>query len=224
MNIKNNLEGLLKEIPAHVKLVAVSKTMPPPAVMEAYEAGHRMFGENKAQEMISKQSGLPKDIKWHFIGHLQRNKVKQIVPFVDIIHSVDSFRLLNEISKEAIKISRVIDCLLQFHIATEESKFGFDREEAVKMVDADSFQSLANIRICGVMGMATWTGKFDLVRKEFKGLVGIFNQLKSGYFNNNPDFKEISMGMSGDYKIAIEVGSTIIRVGSAIFGERYHSA
>jgi PLP dependent protein len=222
MDIKKNLEVLLKEIPEHIQLVAVSKTMPASAILTVYDAGHRIFGENKAQEMIAKQPGLPGDIKWHFIGHLQRNKVKQIASFVDMIQSIDSVRLLNEINKEAGKAKRVIDCLLQFHIASEETKFGFDLQEVNEMLRTDSFQLLSNVRICGVMGMATWTDNRSLIRKEFRELVEIFHQLKSGYFIDSPFFREISMGMSGDYRIAIEEGSTIVRIGSAIFGERIY--
>jgi PLP dependent protein len=224
MDIKRNLEEILKQIPENVKLVVVSKTMPVAAILEAYNTGHRVFGENKAQELINKQQSLPGDINWHFIGHLQRNKVKQIVPFVSMIESVDSERLLREINKEGSKAKRVIDCLLQFHIATEDSKFGFDRQEAFEMLGSKEFRALSHVRICGVMGMATWTEDTTLIRKEFRSLSSIFIELRQKYFPDPTFFNEISMGMSGDYKIAIEEGSTIIRIGSAIFGERHYSA
>lgn len=224
MDIKSNLEEILKQIPENVKLVAVSKTLPVVSIIEVYNTGHRVFGENKAQELINKQPSLPEDINWHFIGHLQRNKVKQIVPFVSMIESVDSERLLKEISKEGAKSKRVIDCLLQFHIATEDTKFGFDRQEAFDMLGSKEFKTLSHVRICGVMGMATWTEDTTLIRNEFRSLSVIFQELKEKFFPDSKFFKEISMGMSGDYKIAIEEGSTIIRVGSAIFGERHYSA
>lgn len=224
MDIKRNLEEILKQIPDNVKLVVVSKTMPVVSILEAYDNGHRIFGENKAQELLNKQPSLPDDINWHFIGHLQRNKVKQIIPFVSMIESVDSERLLKEISKEGAKAKRVIDCLLQFHIATEDSKFGFDRQEAFDMLGSKEFKALSHVRICGVMGMATLTEDTTLIRNEFRSLSVIFQELKENFFPEYRFFKEVSMGMSGDYKIAIEEGSTIIRIGSAIFGERPHSA
>jgi len=220
MNIKDNLDFFIKEIPDNVTLVAVSKTKPEGDIILAYNEGQRVFGENKAQELINKQPKLPQDIRWHFIGHTQTNKVKYIAPFVSLIESVDSPKLLKEINKQALKNERIIDCLLQFHIASEQTKFGLDYEEAREILNSDVFKSMKNIRICGVMGMATFTKDEPVVRKEFKNLKMIFEKLKSNYFKDEDYFKEISMGMSGDYKIAIEEGSTIIRIGSAIFGER----
>ncbi len=220
MSIKDNLSVLLKEIPENVKLVAVSKTKPIEDILEAYNAGQNIFGENKAQEMIAKQPQLPENIHWHFIGHMQTNKVKHIAPFVALIEAVDSLKLLKEISKQANKINRVIDCLLQFHIATEETKFGLDFDEAKEILDNPEFKIMKNIRITGVMGMATFTDNTELIRKEFRTLKDYFYKLKENYFSDKDYFKEISMGMSGDYKIAIEEGSTIVRIGSIIFGAR----
>ncbi len=220
MSIKDNLSVLLKEIPENVKLVAVSKTKPIEDILEAYNAGQKIFGENKAQEMIAKQPQLPENIRWHFIGHMQTNKVKHIAPFVALIEAVDSFKLLKEINKQANKINRVIDCLLQFHIATEETKFGLDIDEAKEILENPEFKIMKNIRITGVMGMATFTDNTKLIRREFRTLKDYFYKLKENYFSDEDYFKEISMGMSGDYKIAIEEGSTIVRIGSLIFGAR----
>jgi hypothetical protein len=218
--IAENLERLKNEIPETVKLVAVSKTKPAETIMEAYNAGHRRFGENKAQELISKQPGLPADIQWHFIGHLQRNKVKYIAPFVSMIESVDSFRLLREINKQGKKNERVIDCLLQFHIATEESKFGLDMNEAREIMNSPDFPLFKNIRINGVMGMATFTDNEEVITREFRQLKSYFDVLQKDFFSGEPSFKEVSMGMTGDYHIAIREGSTMVRIGTAIFGER----
>lgn len=218
--IAENLSLVLKELPEHVQLVAVSKTKPPSFIIEAYDAGERHFGENKALEMRDKSLELAEDIKWHFIGHLQRNKVKYIIPSVHLIHSVDSFRLLQEINKEAIKKDRVVNCLLQFHIAKETSKFGFSIEEANQVLTSEEFLLLKNVNIVGVMGMATFSEDKNLVRSEFKILKTVFEELKSTVFSEKSDFKEISMGMSGDYLLAIEEGATIVRVGSSIFGSR----
>ena len=220
MSVKDNLQKILKELPGNVRLVAVSKTKPNELIREAYNAGQRVFGENKAQELISKQPELPKDIKWHFIGHLQTNKVKYITPFVSMIESVDRLKLLKEVNKQAKKNERTVDCLIQFHIADEETKFGFSKEEAVEMLESELYQSFNNVRIAGVMGMATFTEDMEQVRKEFRVLKNIFNFFKKEYFKDNDDFKEISMGMSGDYQIAIEEGSTNVRIGTAIFGKR----
>jgi pyridoxal phosphate enzyme (YggS family) len=220
MNIAGKLEKLKSEIPSHVKLVAVSKTRTYGDIMEAYDAGHRVFGENKAQEMIAKQPDLPEDIQWHFIGHLQRNKVKYLAPFVSMIESVDSLRLLAEINKQAAKHERVIPCLLQFHIASEESKFGLDMPEAEDLLKSEPYAGMDNIRICGVMGMATFTDDEAILRKEFSTLREIFEKLRRTYFTDDESFREISSGMSGDYMLAIEHGSTIVRVGTAIFGAR----
>lgn len=220
MEIKYNLEKIKKLIPSYVQLIAVSKTKPEIDILEAYKSGQRVFGENKAQEMAGKYQNLPKDIQWHFIGHLQTNKIKYISPFVTLIHSVDSAKLLLSIDKEAKRNNRIIDCLLQFYIATEESKFGFDLEEANALLNSDAFKYMNNIRISGVMGMATYTENEQLIRNEFKQLAEIFRDLKNNYFNNTNSFKEISMGMSGDYQIAIEEGSSMLRIGSSIFGDR----
>ena len=221
MIVKENLNNLAKEIPDNVRLVAVSKTKPVEDILEAYNAGQRVFGENKTQELIKKHPELPDDIQWHFIGHLQTNKVKYLVPFVSMIESIDRFKLLKEINKQAFKVERTIDCLLQFHIATEDTKFGLDMEEAEEILNSEEYSDMKNIRICGVMGMATFTSEELIIRKEFRLLKNIFDQIKIKYFNKEDYFREISMGMSGDYKIAIEEGSTIVRLGSAIFGERY---
>lgn len=210
---------LLHELSAkNVTLVVVSKTQPPERVMEIYRQGQRIFGENRAQEMLEKRAALPADIEWHLIGHLQTNKVKLIAPFVRLIHSVDSLRLLEEIDKQALKFNRTIDCLLQFHIAREETKFGLDEEEAVELLRSETFRQLKNIRICGVMGMATFSDDTALVRSEFRHLKAIYDNLKKAFFSENPHFREISMGMSGDWRIAVEEGSTMVRVGSLVFG------
>ena len=220
MNIKSNLQEIQKQIPPHVKLIAVSKTKPNEDILEAYHTGQLMFGENKAQELQLKYTQLPKDIQWHFIGHLQTNKIKYIAPFVHLIHSVDSFKLLVEIDKEAKKNDRIIDCLLQFYIATEETKYGFDMDEAELSLGSEIYSTLKNIRVVGVMGMATYTEDEQLIRTEFKQLKMYFDTLKTKYFGNNEYFKELSMGMTSDYHIAIQEGSTMVRIGSAIFGER----
>ncbi|MCC7453713.1 MAG: YggS family pyridoxal phosphate-dependent enzyme [Crocinitomix sp.] len=218
--IAKELELIKGSIPGSVTLVAVSKTKPLELLKEAYAAGQRHFGENRVQELEEKYNALPKDICWHMIGHLQSKKVKTIAPFVHLIHGVDSFKLLAEINKQALKNNRTIDCLLQFFIAQEETKFGFDLEEALEMLGSDEFAALKNIRLVGIMGMATFTDDTDQIRTEFKTLASYFDQLKSTHFENVASFKEISMGMSGDYAIAIEEGSTMVRIGSAIFGGR----
>ena len=220
MQIRKNLLEFLELIPNNVNLVAVSKTKPVEAIKEAYDAGQRIFGENKVQDMVAKAAELPNDINWHFIGHMQTNKVKQIAPFVKLIHAVDSLKLLKEINKHALINNRVIDCLLQFHIADEETKFGLNLFEATEILNNIKLLELNNINIAGVMGMATFTSDVQQVRREFKQLHNFFNTLKNDFFINKPSFKEISMGMSGDYKIAIEEGSTMIRIGTKIFGSR----
>jgi hypothetical protein len=187
---------------------------------EAYEAGQRMFGENKVQEMVIKHSQLPADIEWHFIGHLQTNKVKYLAPFISLIHSIDSLSLLKEVNKEAEKYNRIIDCLLQFHIATEETKFGLNIEEAQDLLDSDEYKAMKNIRITGVMGMSSFSDDQELVRREFKSLHDCYYMLKIHYFKNSDPFEIISMGMSGDYLIAIAEGSTMVRIGTSLFGER----
>jgi hypothetical protein len=221
--IKENLQKIKQNLPGHVKLVAVSKTKPNKDIMQAYNAGQRVFGENKVQELTAKYEELPKDIEWHFIGHLQTNKVKYIAPFVSLIHAVDSIKLLKTINKEAVKNERVIDCLLQFHIAEEESKFGLDWKKAEDILTSDVYKSLSNVRITGVMGMATFTDDELKITDEFKRLHRFFESLKSEYFSGNDSFKELSMGMSNDYLLAVAQGSTMVRIGSTIFGERnYH--
>ena len=220
MGIQENLTDLLQQLPSGVKLVAVSKTKPVEIIKEALQTGHSIFGENKVQELIAKQEQLPVEIEWHYIGHLQRNKVKFIAPFVALIHAVDSIKLLGEINKQAIKNNRIIDCLLQFHIAEESTKFGLDFDEAIELIESEAYKSFNNVRITGVMGMATYTDRTEQVRNVFRRLKDYFDQLKKIYFSDTVYFKEISMGMSDDYQIAIEEGSTIIRVGTRIFGER----
>ena len=221
--IKENLDIVRATVPSNVTLIAVSKTKPVSDLQEAYDAGQRIFGENKALEMRDKHQALPDDIQWHFIGHLQTNKIKYIAPFVTLIHAIDSLSLLEAVNKEAVKNNRVIDCLLQFHIAQEETKFGLDMDEARAMLESESFKNLNNINICGVMGMATFTDDAAQVRDEFKNLKNIFETLKENYFKGNESFKEISMGMSDDYPIAIEEGATMVRVGSKIFGARNYN-
>jgi PLP dependent protein len=211
---------ITKTLPAGVRLVAVSKTKSPEVILEAYRSGHKTFGENKVQELVQKQMELPHDIEWHFIGHLQTNKVKYIAPFISLIHGIDSFKILKEVNKEGRKNNRIIPCLLQFHIAREETKFGFSEEEAREMLESEAFAGLKNIMIAGVMGMATFTDDHEQVRNEFRLLKTIFDGLKSDYFSGKEEFKEVSMGMSDDYTIAVEEGSTIVRIGSKIFGSR----
>lgn len=218
--IKENLRKVKESIPKDVTLVAVSKTKPNEDLMEAYEAGQRILGENRVQELVDKAEALPKDIEWHMIGHLQRNKVKYIAPFVNLIHGVDSVRLLKEINKQGKKNKRIIDVLLQFHIATEETKYGFDFEEAKELLESSEFSELQHVNIRGVMGMATFTEDKEKVRDEFRTLNNYFLVLKSHFFKFNDNFQVISMGMSNDYQIAIEEGSNMIRIGSSIFGAR----
>lgn len=219
-DIAGNLSYIKSQIPQSVKLVAVSKTRPASDVQVAYNEGHRYFGENKVQELLNKKDLLPADIEWHLIGHLQTNKVKYIVPFISMIQSVDTFKLLKVIDSEAWKISRVINCMLQIHIAAEETKFGFSMDEIKEMISSVEFANLKNITIRGVMGMATFTSDENQVRREFAFLRECHNNLKFNYFTNNPEFEEISMGMSGDFKTAIQEGSTIVRIGSLLFGVR----
>ena len=223
MSIANQFKEIQENIPEQVTLVAVSKTKPDEDLMEAYQAGARILGENKVQELVGKHERLPKDIEWHMIGHLQSNKVKYIAPFVSLIHAVDSIKLLKEINKEAKKNNRIIDCLIQLHIANEDSKFGFNAENIEEIIRDIKTKDWQNVRIIGLMGMATFTNDKEQIRQEFKTLKQSFDQLKINIYNSNSDFKEISMGMSGDYQIAIEEGSTMVRVGSSIFGVRnYH--
>ncbi|GGD12065.1 YggS family pyridoxal phosphate-dependent enzyme [Hyunsoonleella pacifica] len=222
MSIKNNLQNIKASIPNHVTLVAVSKTKPVSAILEAYNAGQHVFGENKVQEMVEKHEQMPKDIEWHMIGHLQRNKVKYMASFVHLIHGVDSFKLLKEINKQAKKHDRVIDCLFQIKIAQEVSKFGISAQEVSKILSSQEFLELKNINITGLMGMATLTNDETQIKQEFNYLKNVFDSLKSREtFNFKPE--TISMGMSGDYKLAISCGSTMIRVGSSIFGARNYN-
>ena len=220
--IQQNLNNIKSQLPANVTLVAVSKTKPVADLMEAYNAGQRIFGENKIQEMTDKWEVMPKDIEWHMIGHVQTNKVKYMAPYVSLIHGVDSLKLLQEINKQAAKNNRVIDCLLQVYIAEEESKFGLDEqelEEILKLVQNDK-EDFKNIRIVGLMGMATFTENKNQIEKEFKHLKTIFDKLEKLPFTQNLKPNTISMGMSGDYQLAISCGSTMVRIGSSIFGGR----
>ena len=222
MNIEK-YDEIQASLPAGTRLVAVSKFKPAEDISALYQHGQRVFGENHAQEMRDKHAQLPKDIEWHFIGHLQTNKIKYIAPYVSLIHSIDSFPLLKEVNKAAAKNGRVIPCLLQFHIADEETKFGFSLEECEEMLQSPEFQELQNVAIHGVMGMATFTDDPEQVRGEFHHLRQIFDKLKAEYFPQNVDFKELSMGMSEDYPIAVSEGSTLVRIGSAIFGPRNYN-
>ena len=220
MDIEKNIAEIKQTLPEGVKLVAVSKKKSPEIIMQAYNAGHKIFGENKAQELIQKQEELPNDIEWHFIGHLQTNKAKYLAPFVSMIHGIDSLKILKTVNKEAQKSNRIIPCLLQFHIAEESTKFGLSEEEAHEILDSSEYKTLRNVSIVGVMGMATFTDDEEQVRNEFRFLKKIFDKLKKEYFPRKKGFKEISMGMSDDYSIAVEEGSTIVRIGSKIFGSR----
>ncbi|AUP77735.1 YggS family pyridoxal phosphate-dependent enzyme [Flavivirga eckloniae] len=222
MSIQQNLQSIKSSLPEHVTLVAVSKTKPVSDLMEAYNAGQRVFGENKIQEMVDKYEVMPNDVEWHMIGHVQSNKVKYMASFVRLIHGVDNFKLLKEINKQATKHDRVIDCLLQIKIASEDSKFGMTPEEASEIIKSEAFSELKNIRIVGLMGMATFTDDENQVKKEFDYLKNAFENLKS-IKKDNCLLNTVSMGMSGDYKLAINCGSTMVRVGSSIFGIRNYS-
>jgi len=218
--LNEHINNILQQLTANVTLVAVTKTRPVSILKQAYDFGLRDFGENRVQEMVDKQTELPSDIRWHLIGHLQTNKVKYIAPFVRLIHSVESFKLLEEINKQAARHNRVIDCLLQMYIATEETKFGLDVTEMTGMLESEDYKSMTNIRICGLMGMATFTDDVAMVRREFAGLKALFDKTRLNYFADAGHFSQLSMGMSADYQIAIEEGSTMVRIGSALFGER----
>jgi pyridoxal phosphate enzyme (YggS family) len=220
MSVADKINKLKKELPANCTLVAVSKTKPSTMILDAYQGGHRDFGENKVQELVNKYEELPKDIQWHMIGHLQRNKVKYIAPFVHLIHGVDSAKLLQEIQKQGEKNNRIIDCLLQVHIAAEETKFGFDRNELLSLIQNQITQELGNVRIVGLMGMATFTEDEEQVATEFKGLKSLFEEIKISTLPSNFEMRILSMGMSGDFNIAIQEGSNMVRVGSLLFGER----
>lgn len=218
--IAAQLQQVLSELPAGVKLVAVSKFHPNEAIQEAYEAGQRLFGESKVQEMTAKHETLPTDIEWHFIGHLQTNKVKYIVPYVALIHSIDSYKLLAEVDRQAAKAGRIVDCLLQLHIAREETKFGFSFDECRAMLAEGAWKELKHVRICGLMSMATNTDDTEQIKSEFCSLSNFFREVKATWFAGQDSFKELSMGMSHDYPLAVAAGSTLVRVGSKIFGER----
>jgi PLP dependent protein len=220
MSIHQNLSAIALHLPKHVKLVAVSKNQPAGKILDAYGYGQRIFGENRVQELVDKQAILPKDIEWHFIGHLQTNKVRFIVPFIRMIHSIDTFRLLLEVNREAMKSHRTVDCLLEIRIATEETKYGLTFAEARELLASEEFGAMNHVKIHGVMGMATFTDDIAMVRKEFRMLYEQFVLLKKEFFPGNEFFKEISMGMSDDYLIAVEEGSTMVRIGTAVFGSR----
>ena len=223
MTIAEQIKNITSSLPTTTRLIAVSKTKPVEDIQEAYNAGQRVFGEHKALEMRDKHEALPKDIEWHFIGHLQTNKIKYIIPYVSLIHSIDSLNLLKEVNKEATKKGRKVDCLLQFHIAQEDTKFGLSYEEAEQLLSSTEYKQMENIRIVGVMGMATFTDNNTQVSAEFGSLRTIFDRLKKEYFSAEESFCELSMGMSDDYHLAIEQGSTLVRVGSAIFGKRNYN-
>lgn len=224
MLLKENLIQINQEIEnTSCRLVAVSKTKPISLLQEAYDAGVRVFGENKAQEMAEKHEALPKDIEWHMIGHLQTNKVKYIAPFVGMIHSVDSLKVLKEINKRAKQNDRVINCLFQMHIAEEDTKFGLDKAELEELLASEAFAQMENVCMKGVMGMATFTEDEAKIRREFQSLKKVFDEIQAKHTAHTLDFQEISMGMSGDYPIAIEEGSTLIRVGSKVFGARNYA-
>jgi len=220
MSIKNNLLEIKNSLPEHVTLVAVSKTKPVSNLMEAYDAGQRIFGENKIQEMADKYEQMPKDIDWHMIGHVQTNKVKYMAPFVSLVHGVDSLKLLAEINKQASKNGRIIDCLLQIHIAEEDTKFGLDEDELQQLLESEEFRKMENVKVAGLMGMATFTEDEAQITKEFKHLKAVFDSLKTLPLTNNLQPATLSMGMSGDYRIALDYGSTMVRIGSSIFGSR----
>lgn len=220
--IAESIRQIRSELPAGVRLVAVSKFHPNEAIEEAYRAGQRIFGESKVQEMTAKHDSLPQDIEWHFIGHLQTNKVKYIVPYVALIHGIDSFKLLAEVDKQAAKVSRRVDCLLQLHIAREETKFGFSFDECRQMLAEGQWRQLQHVRLCGLMGMATNTDNTTQIKEEFESLSQFFREVKATWFADDDAFRELSMGMSHDYHEAIAAGSTLVRVGSKIFGERIY--
>ncbi|MBT8296191.1 MAG: YggS family pyridoxal phosphate-dependent enzyme [Gramella sp.] len=219
MDISENIKKYKSELPENVKLVAISKTKPNEDLMEAYNAGQRILGENKIQEMTDKWEALPKDIEWHMVGHVQRNKVKYMAPFVSLIHAVDSLKLLKEINKRAKQNDRIINCLLQIKIAEEDSKFGISADEAQEILNSEAYTNMENVKVTGLMGMATFTDDEEQVRNEFKYLKSVFDKFR----DEHPDLKELSMGMSGDYQLAVECGSTMVRIGSSIFGARNYN-
>ncbi|SDR67759.1 YggS family pyridoxal phosphate-dependent enzyme [Christiangramia echinicola] len=219
MDISENIKKYKDELPENVKLVAISKTKPNEDLVEAYNAGQRILGENKIQEMTDKWEELPKDIEWHMVGHVQRNKVKYMAPFVSLIHAVDSLKLLKEINKRAKQNERSINCLLQIKIADEDSKFGITSEEAREILNSEAYSKMENVKVIGLMGMATFTDDEDQIRSEFKYLKSVFDKFR----DEHPDLQELSMGMSGDYQIAVDCGSTMVRIGSSIFGARNYN-
>ncbi len=221
MNIIENLIKIKNQIPENVKLIAVTKTHPTETIKQAINAGHIIFGENKVQELVQKAQQLPSNLEWHMIGHLQTNKVKMLLPYVSLLHSVDSTKLAKEINKEAIKINKIIPCLIQIHIAKEETKFGFSETEVSSFLENSEIKELTHIKFIGLMGMATYTSDYNIIRNEFNNLRKLFELIKKSYFSDDLSFKELSMGMSNDFQIAIEEGSTMIRIGSLIFGERH---
>lgn len=220
--IGERLNAIKSSLPPEICLVAVSKFHSVESIREAYIAGQRVFGESKAQELVQKKAELPDDIQWHFIGHLQSNKIKYIVPFISMIHSIDSFKLLAEVNKVAARENRIIRCLLQIHVAEEETKFGFSPNECIDMLRGGAWRDLRNVSICGIMGMASFTDNQAQIMEEFNSLSSLFHILKEEFFTDNAAFKEISMGMSHDYSLAVKAGSTMVRVGSSIFGERVY--
>ncbi len=220
MNAAENIIKLKQSLPEGVRIVAVTKTVAEADIMEVYQSGHRMFGENRVQELVRKKASLPDDIEWHMIGHLQSNKVKYIAPFISMIHSVDNLNLLSVINQEAIKCKRIIDCLLQIKIAKEESKFGLDFKETLTLLRSPEYAGMKNIRIKGLMGMATFTNNSEIIRSEFRFLADCFRMIKPEFFPYDTGFCELSMGMTGDYRIAVEEGSTLLRIGTLIFGSR----
>lgn len=223
MSVKDNLLKIRQSIPSNVTLIAVSKNKPAEDILEAYQAGQRVFGENKAQEMKEKYALLPKDIQWHMIGHLQENKVKYVVPFVSMIHSVDSLKILLAINKRALLCNRVVDCLFEMDISHEESKFGLSMEELISILSSEEYKQMANVRICGLMGIGSITEDREQTRKEFRTLKEMFLEIKQKFFSNSEYFSQISMGMSSDYDWAIQEGSTMVRIGSNIFGARNYN-
>lgn len=222
MSIAENIKRVRNELPENVRLVAVSKFHPKEAIEEAYSTGQRLFGESKVQEMTAKYESLPKDIEWHFIGHLQTNKIKYIVPYVALIHGVDSYKLLAEINKQAAKADRTVNCLLQLHVAQEETKFGFSFDECREMLAAGAWKELRNVQLCGLMGMASNTDDIEQIKSEFCSLSNFFREVKATWFADEEAFRELSMGMSHDYHEAIAAGSTLVRIGSELFGERIY--
>lgn len=220
MTVQSNIEALRETVSESVKIIAVSKFHSNETILEAYNDGQRVFGESRVQELVPKHAELPKDIEWHFIGNLQRNKVREIVPFVHLIHSLDSERLMREIEKRAAAVNRKVSCLLQLHVADEDTKSGFSPDECRQFLSDGKWRDCAHIQLAGVMGMATFTDDTEQIRQEFKHIKSLFDEFKQTYFANDEQFEEVSMGMSGDYGIAVEEGSTMIRVGTLIFGER----